>query len=118
MLNCNNAANDSRGVVQSQFGFSLPALSICALLARSLSEASSISLSFNSKGLSLRNSFCSEREIFEGAIFSFMTVELNYLIFYFFFVQDIISTIINPEIIRRVLPTAYGTVYPRAGVLL
>ena len=55
--------NASRGVVHTQFGLPRPALSIGAWLSRSASEASSISLSFSSKGLSFRSVFCSARVV-------------------------------------------------------
>src|SRR5262245_66036186 len=64
MAKRSNVPNASRGVVQSQFGLPRPAFSIGNWPSFSVSEASSMSLSFSSKGLSLRGAFCSARVVF------------------------------------------------------
>src|SRR5262245_11826229 len=53
----------SRGVVHSQFGLPRPALSIGNWPSCSVSTASAMSLSFNSKGLRRRRAFCSARDV-------------------------------------------------------
>src|SRR5262252_5205448 len=64
--------NASRGVVQSQFGLPRPALSIGPWPSFSDSDASSMSLSFSSKGLSFSSAFCSARVVF--AVFVFVGI--------------------------------------------
>src|SRR5688572_18081121 len=64
--NWSSVPNASRGTVAIQLGLPRPAFSIWRSPSRSRSEASSISLSFSSKGLSLRSSFCLLRSTDEG----------------------------------------------------
>ena len=55
--------NASRGVVATQLGLPRPAFNIGSWLSFSVSEASSMSLSFSSNGLSFRSARCSARDV-------------------------------------------------------